>query len=142
MLVTGSNLKTQQHPRTLSGPYRRFHALLRHSILYKEYLCPLPSRRRDWAKCSIVQLVPVMISLSSGIQLGRGLSRAPRNIRFAMSSNSPPNPYTVGPFQVFDRAAKQLQKDRAVDRDAGVASRTVDYVRDEVADRMMERLLV
>lgn len=78
--------------------------------------------------------------LPNGIR--RALSRAPRNIRFATSSSSPPNPYTVGPFQVFDRAAKQLQKDRAVDRDAGAASRTVDYVRDEVADRMMERLLV
>jgi len=72
----------------------------------------------------------------------RGSARVPRNIRFAVSSLSPPpNLYTVGPFQVFDRAAKQLQKDRAVDRDAGVASRTVDYVRDEVAERMMERLL-
>jgi NADH dehydrogenase [ubiquinone] 1 alpha subcomplex assembly factor 5 len=75
----------------------------------------------------------------------RGSARLPRNIRSlaAISSSSPsPNPYTVGPFQVFDRAAKKLQKDRAIDRDAGVASRTVDYVRDEVADRMMERLLV
>jgi NADH dehydrogenase [ubiquinone] 1 alpha subcomplex assembly factor 5 len=72
-------------------------------------------------------------------------SRLPSNIRFlaALSSSSPsPNPHTVGPFQVFDRAAKTLQKDRAIERDAGVASRTVDYVRDEVADRMMERLLV
>jgi len=47
----------------------------------------------------------------------------------------------VGPFKVFDRAAKKLQKDRAIERDARAASRTVDYVRDEVADRMMERLL-
>ena len=49
---------------------------------------------------------------------------------------------TVGPFQVFDRNAKRLQKDRAASRDGGARSRTVDYVRDEVADRMMERLLV
>lgn len=73
------------------------------------------------------------------------LARLPRNnIRSlaAVSSSSPPNPHSVGPFQVFDRNAKRLQKDRAVERDAGVSSRTVDYVRDEVADRMMERLLV
>lgn len=72
----------------------------------------------------------------------RSALRVPCSIRLATSSNSPPNPYTVGPFQVFDRAAKRLQKDRAVDRDAGVSSRTVDYVRDEIADRMMERLQV
>lgn len=74
----------------------------------------------------------------------RASARVPRNIRSlaAVSSSSPSNPHSVGPFQVFDRNAKRLQKDRAVERDAGVASRTVDYVRDEVADRMMERLLV
>ena len=72
-------------------------------------------------------------------------ARLPRNIRFlaAISSSAPPpNPHTLGPFQVFDRAAKTIQKDRAAERDARFASRTVDYVREEVADRMMERLLV
>lgn len=49
---------------------------------------------------------------------------------------------SVGPFQVFDRNVKRLQKDRAASRDDGARSRTVDYVRDEVADRMMERLMV
>ncbi|KZP03943.1 S-adenosyl-L-methionine-dependent methyltransferase [Athelia psychrophila] len=75
--------------------------------------------------------------------LRRASTRLPGNIRFlaSVSSSTPPNPLSVGPFQVFDRNTKRLQKDRAVERDAGVASRTVDYVRDEVADRMMERLL-
>ena len=45
------------------------------------------------------------------------------------------------PFRVFDRHAKRTQKDRAVARDGGNRSRTVDYVRNEVADRMMERFL-
>lgn len=75
----------------------------------------------------------------------RGSLRLPPNIRSlaAVSSSSPsPNPHTVGPFQVFDRAGKKLQKDRAIERDAGVTSRTVDYVRNEIAERMMERLLV
>lgn len=60
----------------------------------------------------------------------------------SVSSSSPPNPNTVGPFQVFDRHAKRLQKDRSVSKDGGEVSRTVDYMREEVADRMMERLLV
>lgn len=45
------------------------------------------------------------------------------------------------PFKVFDRQAKRLQKDRAVACDGGSRSRTVDYVRNEVADRMIERFL-
>ena len=35
-----------------------------------------------------------------------------------------------------------MQKDAAVAKDNGETSRVVDYVRDEVADRMMERLQV
>ena len=58
------------------------------------------------------------------------------------SSSSPVNPYSVGPFQVFDRHVKRLQKDRAAAKEGGQRSRTVDYVRDEVADRMVERFLV
>ncbi|KAH9948750.1 S-adenosyl-L-methionine-dependent methyltransferase [Amylocystis lapponica] len=65
-----------------------------------------------------------------------------RSLASISSSSSPPlNPHTVGPFQVFDRAAKRLQKNRAAGREGGARSRTVDYVRDEVADRMIERLL-
>ncbi|KAI9466971.1 S-adenosyl-L-methionine-dependent methyltransferase [Lactarius psammicola] len=48
---------------------------------------------------------------------------------------------TQSPFQVFDRLAKRSQKDRAVACDGGSRSRTVDYVRNEVADRMIERFL-
>ncbi|KAJ6451497.1 S-adenosyl-L-methionine-dependent methyltransferase [Mycena vitilis] len=59
--------------------------------------------------------------------------------RAAISPASPSaNPHTLGPFQVFDRNAKRIQKDRAALREG---SRTVDYVREEVADRMMERFL-
>jgi len=64
----------------------------------------------------------------------------PRCYASAAASSSP-NPYTLGPFQVFDRRAKELQKDRAAFKDGGTQSRTVDYVRDEVADHMLERLL-
>ncbi|KAJ6561530.1 S-adenosyl-L-methionine-dependent methyltransferase [Mycena vulgaris] len=57
----------------------------------------------------------------------------------AISSASPPaNPHTLGPFQVFDRNVKRIQKDCAALREG---SRTVDYVREEVADRMMERFM-
>jgi len=59
-----------------------------------------------------------------------------------VSPSSPPtNPYTVGPYQIFDRNAKRLQRDRAALRDAGERSRVVDYVRDDVANGMMERLM-
>ncbi|KAG2073557.1 S-adenosyl-L-methionine-dependent methyltransferase [Suillus decipiens] len=57
------------------------------------------------------------------------------------SESSSSFPTATGIYQVFDRATKRKQRDRAVSRDGGVGSRTVDYVRDEVADRMMERLL-
>ncbi|ETW83776.1 hypothetical protein HETIRDRAFT_314737 [Heterobasidion irregulare TC 32-1] len=59
----------------------------------------------------------------------------------SVASSSPVNPNTVGPFQVFDRHAKRLQKDRAAAHEDGQRSRMVDYVRDEVADRMIERFL-
>jgi NADH dehydrogenase [ubiquinone] 1 alpha subcomplex assembly factor 5 len=54
---------------------------------------------------------------------------------------SPSHP-SIGPYQIFDRNAKRLQKDRAVVQDGGARSTVVDYIRDEVADRMMERFLV
>ncbi len=46
------------------------------------------------------------------------------------------------PYQVFDRHAKLLQKNRSALKSNGAASRQVDYIRDEVADRMLERFLV
>ncbi|KAI7865438.1 S-adenosyl-L-methionine-dependent methyltransferase [Spinellus fusiger] len=46
---------------------------------------------------------------------------------------------TPGAFQVFDRNAKRLQKDRAaMDKES---SRQVDYLKDEIAARLMDRLL-
>ena len=60
-----------------------------------------------------------------------------RRLASVAGGSSTVNPYTVGPFQVFDRNAKRLQKDRAVSREEGARSRTVDYVRDEVADRLV-----
>ncbi|KAI0371520.1 S-adenosyl-L-methionine-dependent methyltransferase [Pilatotrama ljubarskyi] len=69
------------------------------------------------------------------------LARSPpvRRRALASVSSSSINPNSVGPFQVFDRNAKRLQRDRAAARDGGTRSRTVDYVRDEIADRMIER---
>ena len=60
----------------------------------------------------------------------------------SVSSSTTFNPTSVGPYQVFDRKAKQLQKDRAALREDGARSQLVDYVRDEVADTLFERLLV
>ncbi|KAJ1928142.1 hypothetical protein IWQ60_002309 [Tieghemiomyces parasiticus] len=44
-----------------------------------------------------------------------------------------------GPTQIFDRQAKRLQKDRAAADP--VASREVDYLRDETARQLVDRLL-
>ena len=73
------------------------------------------------------------------------LFRTVRSARFyaSVSSGTPSfTSKTTGPYQVFDREAKRLQKDRAALKDGGEASRTVDYVRDEIAYRMLERLQV
>ncbi|TFK93637.1 S-adenosyl-L-methionine-dependent methyltransferase [Polyporus arcularius HHB13444] len=58
----------------------------------------------------------------------------------SVSPSSPINPNSVGPFQVFDRNVKRMQKDRAAARDGGERSRTVDYVRNEIADALSERM--
>ncbi|KDQ08869.1 hypothetical protein BOTBODRAFT_117885 [Botryobasidium botryosum FD-172 SS1] len=76
----------------------------------------------------------------------RQLSRArnallTRSFAAHSASSPPPNPFAVGPYQVFDRRVKQLQKDRAASREHGERSRTVDYVREAMADRMIERIL-
>lgn len=78
-------------------------------------------------------------------RLSQHLRHLPRHTRpfAAISSNfPPPSLNTVGPYQVFDRNAKRMQRDRAAARNQGAQSRVVDYVRDEVAERMMERFLV
>ena len=46
------------------------------------------------------------------------------------------------PYQIFDRYAKVLQKDRSAAPNRVENSRTADYVRDEIADRLAERMLV
>lgn len=47
---------------------------------------------------------------------------------------------TAQAFNVFDRKAKLLQKDRAASNIE--ESRTVDYLKDEIAARVADRLLV
>ncbi|KAF5321083.1 hypothetical protein D9619_000557 [Psilocybe cf. subviscida] len=68
------------------------------------------------------------------------VSRHARPLATNASNAPPPSFTTVGPYEVFDRSVKRLQRDRAARRD-GERSRVVDYVRDEVADRMMERFM-
>ena len=67
--------------------------------------------------------------------------RLPPLRSLASLSHSQINPASRSPLQVFDRQAKRLQKDRAAARDGGIRSRTVDYVRDDVANRMIERFM-
>jgi hypothetical protein len=89
---------------------------------------------------------------------GTFMFRSPARLAAISSASLSANPHTLGPFQqlsrharskadalprgispIFDRNAKRIQKDRAALREG---SRTVDYVREEVADRMMERFMV
>ncbi|EWC44026.1 hypothetical protein DRE_01378 [Drechslerella stenobrocha 248] len=49
-----------------------------------------------------------------------------------------PRPSPPAGLQIFDRAVKRLQRDRAASNAS--ESRNVDYLRDEVADRLVERL--
>ncbi|KAI5847806.1 S-adenosyl-L-methionine-dependent methyltransferase [Morchella snyderi] len=57
-----------------------------------------------------------------------------RLLATASNPNAPPT------FQVFNRAFKRLQRDRAAANKE--ASRNVDYLKDEVADRLVERILL
>ncbi|QRV72698.1 methyltransferase domain protein [Ceratobasidium sp. AG-Ba] len=67
-----------------------------------------------------------------------------RSLARQYATASVPSPFgahAMSPFRLFDRNTKRMQKDRAALRDSGERSRTVDYVRDEVADRLIERVL-
>lgn len=85
------------------------------------------------------------ISIMLGLSRGR-LAHIPRVVRTralaSISATSSINPTSADPFQVFDRNVKRMQKDRSAEREEGARSRTVDYVRDEVADRLIERMQV
>jgi NADH dehydrogenase [ubiquinone] 1 alpha subcomplex assembly factor 5 len=70
------------------------------------------------------------------------IHRLPPLRPLAYLSPSQINTAVQSPLKVFDRETKRLQKDRAAARDGGTRSRTVDYVRDEVANRLIERFIV
>jgi NADH dehydrogenase [ubiquinone] 1 alpha subcomplex assembly factor 5 len=78
----------------------------------------LPSRRTEWARS---------ISTSNLVRAG-GSTESPADAK----------PLNTVPI-VFDRNAKKMQRNRAALRPD---SREVDYLRDEVADRVVDRLLV
>jgi len=68
---------------------------------------------------------------------------APRCIqagRFYATAPPVSNKTIPATFQVFDREAKRLQRERAASDTE--LSRQVDYVKDEVAFRVVDRLLV
>lgn len=58
--------------------------------------------------------------------------------RTGTTNPAPGPPKPNSPFTIFDRAAKQAQRSRAASR--GEASRVTDYVRDEAAANLVERL--
>ncbi len=69
-----------------------------------------------------------------------------RTILTRLFASCPPlnatNFNTTNPYQVFDRAVKRHQRDTAASINGGIRSATVDYVRDEAAERLMERFKV
>lgn len=66
----------------------------------------------------------------------RPVLRASWTARRTYASQTPGNPV----LEIFNRKVKHLQKDRAAQNVE--ESRKVDYLRDEVAMRLCERLLV
>ncbi|KAF9464818.1 S-adenosyl-L-methionine-dependent methyltransferase [Collybia nuda] len=76
-----------------------------------------------------------------GIVRSSSLRQQTRAFAAISPGSSPLNLTSSSPYQVFDRKAKFLQKDRAATRDGGARSKTVDYIRTEVAERMLERFL-
>jgi len=70
------------------------------------------------------------------------LPRAARLWRRHASHSAPQSPSHAGSYRVFDRSVKRLQRNSAARCESGERSRVVDYVRDEVANRMMERFMV
>jgi len=99
-------------------------------------------------------LMGIRFPSSCHVLVTQPVTHSPLSFMFTIPSRFPPlrplayfspsqiNTAVQSPFQVFDRQAKRLQKDRAAARDGGNRSRTVDYVRDEVANRMIERFIV
>ncbi|KAL4076288.1 S-adenosyl-L-methionine-dependent methyltransferase [Scleroderma yunnanense] len=79
--------------------------------------------------------------MSCFLWLTRRITPTGRLVRTLASQASSFTAPRAGIYEVFDREAKRLQRDAAARRNGGERSRTVDYVRDEVADRLMERLL-
>ncbi|KAF8625592.1 hypothetical protein AX15_005292 [Amanita polypyramis BW_CC] len=69
-----------------------------------------------------------------------GLRTLTRSFTSCRSLNVP-NFTTANPYQVFDREVKRRQRDVVASLDGGARSVTVDYVRDEVARRLMERFM-
>jgi len=89
-----------------------------------------------------MSLLPLRLfspSLPSLLPRHRHLSRS-----YALLSPSSPSTdlLTNAPYEVFDRNAKRLQKDRAAIKEGGERSRLVDYLRKEVTERVLERFEV
>lgn len=87
--------------------------------------CVRPSSFMSWGRSSLTRLAPL-----SSKQFVAGA--APRRF-YAVASGATR-------FQVFNRRAKWLQKERAAFNTE--ESRVADYLKDEVAIRLTERLLV
>ncbi len=108
----------------------------------------LPLPRRIAGPARLAAATTTVISSSSSSSSSCSSSRcfstsAPPSARRPYATQSPgppPRPQPQGQYQVFDARAKWLQKERAATRDAA-RGREAEYLRDEVAARLCERLL-
>ena len=82
----------------------------------------------------------VIVRAQSVLKLSLAVRRyATATSRSTSNTSSAPS-LGAATFQIFDRDLKRLQRDRAAINVE--ESRNVDYLRDEVAERLAERLLV
>lgn len=80
--------------------------------------------------------------------LSHSLRTAPISLARGYATLSPHTPPPTKPYEVFDEPAKARQRDRAVLRvneaveNEGIELEMLDYLREEVADRICERIEV
>lgn len=134
-----------------AGPFSLCISLKLHAIRFRscpheafEYLLNvnLPDRQAHYLNlpCQIMSA----IASSSRASLVRPFASALRVVgtrRYAQPAATPPPSMPASkPYEVFDRNTKRMQKDRAAIN--AERSRTVDYLRAEVAERLFERFEV
>ena len=96
---------------------------------------------------SLQQPTPTMsTSLARALRSANRLSRSPLATPRPYATLSPYTPTPTAAYEVFDEPSKARQRDRALIRlkskEGGGDASVVDYLREELADRLSERIEV